>query len=357
MSDTFVQGTFNDSLPRGQTNFAWHDPASVLPASAADRLRQLQQRVEDKRNLLPDFEDRRAASESKLAADRRLQQLLGHPQEGGFNLADDHPSVVVAKRQLDQATAAAKRIDDLNTKRSAELRAASAALSNVTTWLRDGRPAGTVLEAVEIEPPKLLKGETILDAIERMRRRVRELRADQHRIRSAPFPSSYAKRKMREQIERLAQRGAPDVSTLIEHDRDIEFPTIQLRALVHNATPGAVVFHEAVDVIGLVAFLMKPTLISALDALVDTESDGDAAALSPEAREKAEAEVMADLLAVERDECALVWRAQSEGLQIEHRGDIDVRALLSVHSVVRVERASLPGTSPEHAITFIGPGG
>ena len=58
-------------------------------------------------------------------------------------------------------------------------------------WLRDGRPSGTLLEAVEIEPPKLLKGEDVLlDAIENRRRRARELKADLHRIRSAPMPSS-----------------------------------------------------------------------------------------------------------------------------------------------------------------------
>jgi hypothetical protein len=83
--------------------------------------------------------------------------------------------------------------------------------------LRDGKPGNTTLEAVEVEPPKLNKGETVVDAIERHRRRVRELRADLHRIESAPYPSSYAKQRMRAQIGQLAQRGAPSVSSLVEH--------------------------------------------------------------------------------------------------------------------------------------------
>jgi hypothetical protein len=75
-------------------------------------------------------------------------------------------------------------------------------------YLRDGKPGNTTLEAVEVEPPKLNKGETVVDAIERHRRRVRELRADLHRIESATCPSSYAKQRMRAQIGQLAQRGA-----------------------------------------------------------------------------------------------------------------------------------------------------
>jgi hypothetical protein len=46
---------------------------------------------------------------------------------------------------------------------------------------------------------------------------------------------------------------------------------------------------------------------------------GDAAALSHQAREKAEAEVMADLLSLKRDESFFVRRAQAERLAVEHR--------------------------------------
>ena len=41
--------------------------------------------------------------------------------------------------------------------------------------------------------------------------------------------------------------------------------------------------------------------------------------LTHDAREKAEAEVMGDLLNIERQEAALVWRGQNEGLPVEHR--------------------------------------
>jgi hypothetical protein len=86
---------------------------------------------------------------------------------------------------------------------------ASQAKAAVESWLRDGKPSGVRLEDFEGPEPTLNKGENgILDAIENRRRRVRELRADLHRIESAPFPSSHAKAQMRAQIGQLAQAGA-----------------------------------------------------------------------------------------------------------------------------------------------------
>jgi hypothetical protein len=40
--------------------------------------------------------------------------------------------------------------------------------------------------------------------------------------------------------------------------------------------------------------------------------------------------VMGDLLAVERDEAALVWQAQAQNLPVEHRADISPLALLGL---------------------------
>lgn len=110
-------------------------------------------------------------------------------------------------------------------------------------------------------------------------------------------------------------------------------------------------FHQAVDVVGLVAFLLKPTLITALDRLIDEESD-DKAAMTHEARQKAEAEVRSDLLATERDEAALVFLAQAQGQPVEHRGDINPIALLGLRLVTA---AAVNGqeTSPGHAYDIV----
>jgi hypothetical protein len=96
-ADGFTQATFQDLQPRQQTSFAWTDPSAVLPPAAADKLWRLQQDAEDKRALLPDFDERRAALTERVAAAARLKRLQDPAQSGGFNLSENKLSVVVAK--------------------------------------------------------------------------------------------------------------------------------------------------------------------------------------------------------------------------------------------------------------------
>jgi hypothetical protein len=63
--------------------------------------------------------------------------------------------------------------------------------------LAEERPIpGTVLvEAPPIEIGEVLKNERPIDAVERLRHRLRELDADAHRIRSSLFPAADVKAK------------------------------------------------------------------------------------------------------------------------------------------------------------------
>ena len=124
------------------------------------------------------------------------------------------------------------------------------------------------------------------------------------------------------------------------------FPSLQLRAMVHNATPGAVAFHEATDVVGLLAWLHRDALIAALEREIDAE--GDDGSLSHEERQQREAEAQGDLLDIERQEAALTWQAQAEGLPVEFRSDCAPQAILGVR-LVTAPRGELPASSSQHA--------
>jgi hypothetical protein len=208
---------------------------------------------------------------------------------------------------------------------------ASAALASVETWLKSGRPHGTVLEEFDGPEPKLNKGETVADAIERLRRRGRELCADLHRIASAPFPSSYAEQRMRVQVEALAMQGEPDVTNLIEHDGKIEFQTMRVQSQLIGAER-SLAFTEIEAATPFQAWMHKDALIKRLDAKIGSE-----------------AETMGDLLAVERDESFFAWRAQSEGLPCEHRADISPLALLGLRLVTAPRANETPGTTPGYS--------
>ncbi|MET4030125.1 MULTISPECIES: hypothetical protein [unclassified Bradyrhizobium] len=322
------------------------DVIELLPEAAADKLRALRQRSDDLHAIIPPGEDVRQASMAKIDAANALRRLTDHPQDFGFGLKPDDRRVIEAQRTLEKATADFERLKQLQETRAAAWQSASQAKAACEGYLRHGVPGYCQIDAaVDVGPPNLNKGETILDAVERHRRRCRELKADLHRIQSAPFPSVYAKQQMREQIEALALLGVPTVSLLIEHDGRIVWPMQMIRSEVRGGEHPALAFAEMHDAVALVAWLHKDALIAALDREIASEAD-DKAAMSHEARQKAEAETMGDLLAVERHEAALVWRAQAQGLPVEHRSDINPLALLGVRLVTVSRSDALPETTP-----------
>jgi hypothetical protein len=125
---------------------------------------------------------------------------------------------------------------------------------------------------------------------------------DAHHIRSAPFPSSYAKAQARAHIAALAQRGAADVTLLVEHGRSgITLPMQTVRSQVLNVEAfAAIAFAEAPDAVAFCAWAFGDVMINRIDALIDEAAD-DAHALDHSKRQKAEAEVLADLLSLERE--------------------------------------------------------
>jgi len=84
------------------------------------------------------------------------------------------------------------------------------------------------IKAYRVVAPQLQIGETEADAIERCRRRVRELRANHDRCLAAPFHSSVIKKIERERIAALAERGAPDVFSAIESGEAVRWPTVDI---------------------------------------------------------------------------------------------------------------------------------
>ena len=334
------------TLPSPYPSAPTWDVIELLPVGTPqERLRLLRQHSRDLHAITVPHADVQAAAAARTNAENTLKRLLAPAAEGGFKLHEGDSRVIVAERALEKAEAEFRRLQERQQSRAASWQSASAALAACEDWLKNGRPSGVVLEAVEVDVPKPAKGESLLDQIENHRRRARELKAAKHTIESAPFPSSFAKQRAREMVEQLVARGAPDVSLLVEMDRAIEWPTMRVQSEVFNAQPGAVGFAEMPDVVGLFAWLHRDALVAALDREIVEASD-DKAALTHEQRQLRTDELQRDLLAVERTEAALVWRAVAEQLPVWFRADISPLAVLGIELRTVPRAIDGPTTSP-----------
>ena len=90
-------------------------------------------------------------------------------------MPDSDRRVIAAQRDLKNLTAEARRLTDNYERKIAAWREASTTLSNVESWLRDGKPPGVMLRDHADETPKLSKDTDVLTFVELQRRRVREL--------------------------------------------------------------------------------------------------------------------------------------------------------------------------------------
>ena len=129
-------------------------------------------------------------------------------------------------------------------------------------------------------------------------------------MKSAPWPSSVAKAKMREQIEALAAAAAPDCDSAIEHGSPIGFVTKTVSAMVRNVEGPGITFVETPDALGLLCWSLPDQILSKINAALDEVSD-DEHALDQQQREEMEAQISSDMLAIERNEAACIWGRRS----------------------------------------------
>ncbi|MGY4289609.1 hypothetical protein ACVWXO_008875 [Bradyrhizobium sp. LM2.7] len=347
-------GVVTGPLP-GMMAMKFGDPIEeALPPEAVEKFRALQLKrdeagilvrsaIEDQQELMLEIQRHR----------NRIKQLQIPRGEGGFDLDDSSPQVVAEQKKLDRKLSDQRRLTAQSEARGAILRSASDVIRNIEQAVA-GRPGGTIGRMVVTETPAH-KG-SVIDAVENRRRRLRELQADLHRIRSSPWPSAVVKQRMRQQIADLAARGRPDASRAVEIAENIEWPRspermeiISTAADVYSYATGALR-----DATALVAWLFQDQLVAALDREINAVSD-DHCALDDRARAQKEAEVLADILAGEREEVALIDLATAQGVLIDYRVDCDPRAILDFEWVAAPAPVPREGDGQAGIVRRVGP--
>ena len=155
-------------------------------------------------------------------------------------MREDDPEVVQARQELEKLTSDAQRLSALHEAKSVAFQSVSRVVQAIEDWPKRGRPHGTALQDCDGPEPKPLKGETVTDAVEtpaptRSRAAGRRPSHLQFLLPKFLLQAAHAC----DGRATGAARRAPDVSSLVEHDRSIAFPTTRNRSVEQpsRATP------------------------------------------------------------------------------------------------------------------------
>jgi hypothetical protein len=314
----------------------WHR----LPKAAKDKLRGLRRDKDDKwLEWRAVADDQRQAWDDKRDAEARLKILTGgrpdspwhHPTQYAIHnkLDNDHPEVVAQLEKLETAKDNIERLRPIVEGRAQRWNDLGRLVTSVESYLSDALQGiqGTI-PLFKGNAPARQKRETPSDAVERCRKRLRELNADRHRIRSAPWPSAEAKRRARAEINKVAERGQPNVAPLIETgegsiawaERPITDMIIGGRPIAHYGDPRG---------FPLLVWLHRDTIVARLEHEIDLTADDDHA-LTAEQRIQQLSAIDRERLAIQREEEHWVCVAIEDGATIARRPLADPRAVLGL---------------------------
>ena len=309
--------------------------AVALPLGVVEKLEMIRELADTAHRQIPLVEERQNTNSERADAQRRLDRLLAHPHDtgagvgGGFAMHPESPQVLAQQKLLATLTATAKRLEDRYQRAREFWLPRARTRRECETWLKN-LPLGTTIQDYAGPEPKPNTGETTLDAVARLARRARELRADAHRVESAPLPLSHARSRLVEIIERLAQ--PPNVSALIEHG-EIWWPMRSVQSQVLNANR-PIAFAEMPDVLATLGWAIKETLIKQLDGLLAEEAD-DASALSiPVRRHSGRLDMPHYYFYVRRGQITVL---DHEGIELADTADAKVEAAQRAKQVVNGE--------------------
>ncbi|TYO65757.1 hypothetical protein FXV83_15180 [Bradyrhizobium hipponense] len=350
-------GVVRSDLP-GTMPMRFGDVLDFLPPKPAEWLRDLRQQADDlailNRASFAEIQELQIETQRHKA---RINHLTLERGADGYGLPNDAPQVRDEQSRMNKKLHELARLRELVEVRGGRFQRMKRLIVACEDFLRSSIPPGTAIVARPEIEPELRKNETLLEAIERERYRLRELDADERRAKTAPIPSSIAKARAREQLSRRAEQSAPSTMRLVEHGTEVEFATITQRLAVistavdqHSYANG-----DVPDAIGLLLWTLKDEIIDKIDALIDEDSS-DECALTDEARAELLAQIAKERLQIEYMDCAMVRAAQVQGISVEFREDSDVRALLNVELTTAPAPPPDPNAGKAGWVEHVGPG-
>jgi hypothetical protein len=297
--------------------------SNILPAAARIKLANLIQASRDADGLANSDRNIVAGHTRRIADIEKEMVWMRERKDCADELRANEEEVALLSAEVSRIkanTAARER-------RASDARTLVAA---VERWL-------TVQDGREFFPAKAeaktLKGETVKEAIARVRGEIAELEVMQRRAAIAPIPASEQKAAAKAYVEDLAKRHKPfigipssekHVATNLMFDLfQSNYPTLGFEDKLVHANMSAAL-----------AWLFPGQLLSRLEEEIDSRAN-DAEAISSVEKERIAAETPAKIMDLERIEEALVEQALSAGFGVARRANAHPAAILGIEVVKR----------------------
>jgi hypothetical protein len=355
---TFEPGPAGGSPPMLMQRFSPpDDPLEVLPVGPAQtKWIAIDQRWGDAHNARVSSETMRELQLEIGKQQKRIADLTRHKGQDGYGLDVDAPQVAAEQKKLDRAITRRDQLRALSV-RSEHASIVGQLRRSVADWRHPERlhaggdrgPAGVEVAA---------------QGRDDCRRRGAVASGHRHQERRAcggakgTVADRVGEKRAKSVIDALAEAGQPPIGALIRTGQPLTFNKTTTRAIVANLNREAiagipVAFTETTDVLALFCWTFGDKLLAKINERIEELGD-DKNALDQTQREVREAELGAEILDIERAECALIWAADARRKTLDFRPDTSPMAVLGVGLVTKP--AGPKGTSSQHAYDVIQPG-
>lgn len=297
---------------------------SRLPPAARRKYNALQAIIDDARAL-------DVLTSEKL---RAVDEAFGHAQAriGRLDPKFDADAIAEVNEEIQALQASIADLQAQRSRRSALRANCEQVLARIGPYLinelhiaEPHRGRGG-LHPVEVKP-QLKKGETVADAIRRVRAEITRLQGELGRVRTAPLPPDEIRAKLRDEVIRRGAAGRPQIS--IDTDVKIKWPDE-----VSFASPGGTLSAPSGTATNLACWLHGGEIIDALCSGIDDNAEGTIPSAERPAREAA---LEREILALEYVEEALITRGLQEGIEVHRRFNAHPLAILGLERAIDQE--------------------
>jgi hypothetical protein len=293
---------------------------SALPYAARRKFEGFEQKLADARAMLAAAYETRKILETRLGVQRAALEVLGPPGR-----RDERKAKKISEEINFIETDIAANVQERG-RRFAEVGAADRVLTPLRMfvkglWSPPNRGGESALRSVTTDPD-VRNGETLPQAIERVRREIFSVKSEIGRLQAAPLTAAELREKITAEIDALARQGCPQLDTKTGN------LTWADDAPSHSfGVPGGAPR-------ALLCWLFHDEMLAAVTAGLDQEIAGSIPAAE---RPRREADLRQRLLQLEHEEEALIMRAPAAGHGVQRRADASPWAVLQIE-VTSVEQ-------------------